>query len=180
MPKFLHARPPTGPDEERTIRTPAGARHAPADRIRRAKMIVLSRQGLHTPTIADQPGCPPQTVRERPTRFNAAGLDGPGDRPIPGRPRRPSAAERSQLLALARSDPPGRPVGRPSGTLTAAQEGGPPVWSLEALTAVAHDRGIAVGRGQIRRILRAERGRWRRTHSWATGTDAACAGKGRK
>ncbi|WP_028929473.1 helix-turn-helix domain-containing protein, partial [Pseudonocardia asaccharolytica] len=78
MPKFLSARPPAGPDEERTIRKLAGARHAPGDWIRRAKMIVLSWRGLHTTAIAAALGCHPQTVRDRLHRFNAEGLDGLG------------------------------------------------------------------------------------------------------
>jgi transposase len=180
MPKFLYARPAADPDEERKIRKLAGARHAPGDWIRRAKMIVLSWQGLHTTAIAAALGCHPQTVRERLTRFNAEGLKGLGDRPISGRPRRLTEAERSTIIALARSDPPGHPVVLPSGTVTAASPTGPPAWSLDALTEVAQKQGIAVGRSQIRRILRAEKVRWRRTHSWATSTDADFAPKGRK
>jgi hypothetical protein len=42
MPKLLFARPPVDAVEERKIRKLAGARHAPADWIRRAQMIVLS------------------------------------------------------------------------------------------------------------------------------------------
>ncbi|MFC5673603.1 helix-turn-helix domain-containing protein, partial [Streptomyces incanus] len=49
-------------------------------------------------------------MRERLHRFNAEGLDGLGDRPIPGRPRRLTEDERSAIIALARSDPPRRPV----------------------------------------------------------------------
>jgi hypothetical protein len=81
---------------------------------------------------------------------------------------------------LARSDPPGHPVVLPSGTVKAVQEGGPPAWSLDALAEAAHGRGIAVGRSQIRRILRAEQVRWRRTHSWADSEDPAFAVKGRR
>ena len=42
MPKLLFARPPVDAAEERKIRKLARARHAPADGIRRAQMIVLS------------------------------------------------------------------------------------------------------------------------------------------
>ena len=38
--------------------------------------------------------------------------------------------------------------------------------------------GIAVGRSQVRRILRAEKVRWRRTRSWATSTGPEFAPKG--
>ncbi len=178
MPKFLYARPAVDAAEEKKIRKLAGARHAPADWIRRARMIVLSWRGLHTTAIAAEPGCHPQTVRERLTRFNAEGPDGLGDQPIPGRPRRLTEDERGQIIALARGDPPGRPVVSPSGTMAAAEEDGPAVWSLDTLTEAARGRGIRVGRSQVRRILRAEGVRWRRTHTWATSGDPDFAGKG--
>ena len=41
MPKLLVARPPQDATEERQVRKLVGSRHAPADWIRRAKMIVL-------------------------------------------------------------------------------------------------------------------------------------------
>ncbi len=84
VPVLLFARPPVDPTEERTIRKLAGARHAPGDWIRRARMIAHSWDGLRTTQIADQLGCHPQTVRERLHRFNAEGVDGLGDRPGPG------------------------------------------------------------------------------------------------
>ena len=43
---------------------------------------------------------------------------------------------------------------------------------------VETDAGIQVGRSQVRRILRAEKVRWRRTRSWATSTDPEFAPKG--
>jgi len=108
VPVLLFARPPLDAAEERTIRKLAGARHAPGDWIRRARMIAHSWDGLGTTQIADQLGCHPQTVRERLHRFNAEGVDGLGDRPGPGRPRRLSETERGRIIALARSAPPGR------------------------------------------------------------------------
>jgi transposase len=187
MPKFLYARPAVDAAEEKKIRKLAGARHAPADWIRRARMIVLSWQGLHTTAIAAELGCHPQTVRERLTRFNAEGLDGLGDQPIPGRPRRLTEDERSQIIALARSDPPGRLVRDAAGDLAPAvswppeQRPGqrPGVWTLNTLTQVAREAGIDIKRSQVRRILRAEGVRWRRTRSWATSTDPEFAPKGR-
>src|SRR6266542_700102 len=43
VPVLLFARPPVDPAEEHTIRRLAGARHAPGDWIRRARMIALAR-----------------------------------------------------------------------------------------------------------------------------------------
>jgi transposase len=176
--KSLYARPARGPDEERKIRKLVGARHAPADWIIRARMIALSWAGKHVTAIAAELGCHPKTVRVRLHRFNAEGLDGLGDRPISGRPPRLTEDERSAIIALARSDPPGRPVPGPDGALEAADEAGPPEWTLDTLTAAARDRGIDVHRSQVRRILLAEGVRWRGVRSWAHSTDPDFAPKG--
>src|SRR3954464_6963853 len=83
MPKLLFARPPLDAVEERKIRKLAGARHAPADWIRRAQMIAMSWDGLRVPAIAAALGCSSKAVRHRLARFAADGLDGLGDRPRP-------------------------------------------------------------------------------------------------
>ncbi|MGH7429342.1 MAG: helix-turn-helix domain-containing protein, partial [Candidatus Methylomirabilaceae bacterium] len=134
MPKFLYAHPPRDAEEERAVRKLSNARHAPGDWILRARMITGSWQGLHTTAIAALLGCHPQTVRERLARFNAEGLDGLGDRPISGRPPRLTEDERSRIIALAGRIPPGRPVRGNDGELGAADEAGPPEWTLDALT----------------------------------------------
>ncbi|MEV4250064.1 helix-turn-helix domain-containing protein [Streptosporangium canum] len=122
MPKLLFARPPVDAEEERQIRKPAGARHASADWIMRAQMIVSSRQGLRTSAIAAKLGCHMQTVRERIERFNAEGLDGLADRPgvgrkprIPASPSRKCASLRSPRVA---NDLTSHTAWRPSGAVT--------------------------------------------------------------
>src|SRR5215211_6209219 len=52
VPVLLNARPPVDAAEERTIRKLAGARHAPGDWIRRARMITGSWDGLRTTETA--------------------------------------------------------------------------------------------------------------------------------
>jgi transposase len=178
VPVLLFARPPVDAAEERTIRKLAGARHAPGDWIRRAWMIVHSWDGLRTTQIAEQLGCHPQTVRERLHRFNAEGVDGLGDRPGPGRPRRLSEHERGRIIALARSAPPGRLIQGGEGLLAPEDLQAPAHWTLDALAERAQTEGIQVGRSQVRRILLAERVRWRRTRSWTTSTDPDFAPKG--
>jgi transposase len=177
MPKLLRARPPHDAVEERQIRKLAGSRHAPGDWIRRAQMVVRSWDGQRTAVIAAGLNCHPQTVRERLVRFNAEGLDGLGDRPGPGRPRRLSETERSRLIAMARSQPPGRLVWDGHRMVAPAPDA-PVHWSLDALAAAAQERGISVGRSQIRRILRAEGVRWRPPRSWATSSDPEFSPKG--
>ncbi len=180
MPKLLRARPPLDVKEERQVRKLAGSRHAPGDWIRRARMVARSWDGLRTSAIAAELGCHQETVRERLTRFNAEGLDGLGDRPGAGRKPRLTEAERSTLVALARSTPPGRPVQWPDGTLTPVDERpeAPAEWTLDSLVAAAAERGVVIKRSQVRRILLREKVRWRRTRSWTTSTDPAFAPKG--
>ncbi|MGI5175185.1 helix-turn-helix domain-containing protein [Dactylosporangium sp. CA-152071] len=130
--------------------------------------------------IAARLGCHMQTVRERLARFNAEGLDGLGDLPGAGRKRRITERERGRIIALARSDPPGRPVRDDSGQLAAADEHGPPQWTLNSLTENARAEGIDVHRSQVRRILMAEKVRWRHTRSWAHSEDPDFVSKGRR
>ena len=180
MPKLLHARPAQDAAEERQLRKLAASRHAPADWVQRARMIVRSWDGLRTPAIASELGCHPQTVRERIARFNGEGLDGLGNRPGAGHKPRLTEAERSRLIALVAETPPGRLVREADGSLAAADETRAAHWTLDTLTAAARAGGITIARSQVRRILLAEKVRWRGTRSWATSTDPEFAPKGRR
>ncbi|WP_427017763.1 helix-turn-helix domain-containing protein [Pseudarthrobacter sp. P1] len=166
MPKILRARPSAGAAEEKRIRRLAGARHAPADWNQRGRIITLSWSGLRVPAIAEQLGCHEQTVRRWLVRFNASGLDGLADLGGQGRRRRITEAERSRIIALVKQAPPGRPVRDGSGDLAAAEETGTPEWTLDTLTEAARAAGTGIHRSQVRRILRAEGVRWRRTRAW--------------
>src|SRR4051794_41869960 len=100
MPKLLFARPPIDAVEERKVRKLAGARHAPADWIRRAQIVVMSWDGMRVPVIAAALGCSQKAVRYRLGRVAAGGVGGvggpagggrkprhgPGPRPPPGAP----------------------------------------------------------------------------------------------
>jgi transposase len=143
-------------------------------------MVARSWDGLRTAAIARELGCHPQTVRERLLRCNTEGLDGLGDRPGSGRRPRLTEAERSTLVALARSTPPGRPVQRPDGSLTPVDDrpAAPAQWTLDSLVDAAGEHAIVIGRSQVRRILSKEKVRWRRTRSWTTSTDPDFAPKG--
>jgi transposase len=142
-------------------------------------MVVGSWAGRRTTRIAARLGCHPQTVRERLARFNAEGLEGLGDRPGGGRKRRLTEAERSRIIALVATDPPGKLVRHASGELVAADEDAPAQWSLDAVAAAAQAAGIVVKRSQVRRILVAEGVRWRGVRSWTTSADPEFAPKGR-
>jgi transposase len=185
MPKLLAARPPLDAAEDRQVRRLARSHHAPADWVLHARMIVRSWEGLRTRRIAEELACHPQTVRERFQAFQARGLDGLGMKPGSGRKPRLSEAERSAVIALAASPPPGRLVTSSDGTLAPAGAEGGDVseWSLDALAAAAQTQGIQIGRSQVRRILRQEGVRWRRPHSWGSTTAKGakdCAPKERR
>jgi transposase len=145
-------------------------------------MIARSWDGLRTRAIAEELDCHPQTVRERFSAFNERGLDGLGMKPGSGRRPRLTEAERSAVIALVASPPPGRLVRHPDGTREPADSPGGDVaeWSLDALAAAAQAKGIPIGRSQVRRIVRKEGVRWRRTHPWAQSTAKDFATKERR
>jgi transposase len=176
----LFARPPADPTEERRIRRLATARHAPASWLQRARIVTLSWDGAQVGQIAAQLGCHPRTVYRWLHRFNAGGIDDLGDLPRSGRPPRLSELDRGQVIALARSDPPGRLRRQADGTLAAADDQQPAHWTLDALADAAQAQGITVGRSQVRRILQAEGVRWRTVRSWSTSGDPDFAPKGRR
>ena len=83
-----------------------------------------------------------------------------------------------RIIALARPAPPGQLARDAAGELSAGDERGPAQWTLDTLAQAARAGGIQVQRSQVRRILLAEKVRWRRTRSWATSTDPEFAPKG--
>jgi transposase len=176
----LFARPAKDPAEERTLRKLAAARQAPASWVQRARIVTGSWDGATVTELADRLGCTTKTVYKWLHRFNAAGLDGLGDLPRPGIPRRISEHQRGRIIALARSTPPGRLVQGGEGLLAPDQPEAPAVWTLDTLTDAARAEGIQVARSQVRRILFAEGMRWRRTRSWTSSPDPEFAPKERR
>lgn len=180
MPKLIKARDPQDTREERRIRRLARSRLGPRDCILRARMVALSWDGRRVPDIAAELGCHPKTVRARLAHFDADGVDGLRDRARPGRARRITEAERSRIIRLVATDPPGRLVQHGERGLAAEDEALPACWSLDTLTEAAGRAGIAVARSQLRRILLAEEVRWRRPRAWATSVDPDFSPKGRR
>ncbi len=141
-------------------------------------MVVLSWDGRRVPDIAAELGCHPKTVRVRLARFDAAGVDGLRDRARPGHARRITESERSRLIRLVATAPPGRLVRHGAAGLDAVDEALPACWTLDTLTEAAIRAGIVVARSQLRRILLAERVHWHQPRAWATSADAAFAPQG--
>ena len=176
----LFARPPADPTEERRIRRLAAARHAPASWLERVRIITLSWDGAQVGQIAEALDCHPRTVYRWLHRFNQGGIDDLGDQPRSGRPRRLGELERGRVIALVASDPPGRLLRQPDGTLAAVDDQQAAQWTLDALASAAQAEGIAVSRSQVRRILQAEGVRWRTVRSWSRSGDPQFAPKGRR
>ena len=171
MPKILRVRAAQDEKEEKQVRKLAASRHGPADWILHARIVACSWDGQRVEAIAQELHCNSQTVRRRLHRFDTEGIEGLGDRPKPGRPRRLTAADDSQLIALVSQPPPGRLVTQRDGTMVGRSEQGSAQWSLNALAQAANEAGIRVKRSQIRTILLREGVRWRQTHSWGTPRD---------
>lgn len=180
MPKLIKAREPQDAREEWRVRRLARSRLGPRDCILRARMVVLSWDGRRVPDIAAELECHPKTVRARLAHFDAEGIAGLRDQPRPGRTRRITEAERSRLIRLVATDPPGRLVRHGAAGLDATDEALPACWTLDTLAEAAVRAGIAVARSQLRRILLAEQVRWRAPRAWATSVDPEFDPKGRR
>ena len=170
--------PPTRPRSARCASWPRPARARQLDPARPHHHRQLGRR--HRDRAGRAAGLPTKTVYKWLHRFNADGVDGLGDLPRPGIPRRLTETERGRIIALARSPPPGRLVQGGEGLLAPADPEAPAHWTLDALTEAAQAEGSRSARSQVRRILLAEGMRWRRTRSWATSTDPEFAPKERR
>ena len=106
--------------------------------------------------------------------------DGLGDRMGAGRKARLTELERSRIVALVSTTPPGRLTRQPDGSLDADDDDAAAHWTLDALVDAAHALDISVERSQLRRILLAEGVRWRTTRSWATSVDPDFVPKGQR
>jgi transposase len=178
MPRLIFARPPQDQVED-YIRKLARSRYGPAHLILRARIIAASWQGQRAPAIADSLICHPQALRKDIKRFNKQGIEGLADRLGAGRKPRLTEEERSKIIALVCTPPPGKLV-RSGETLAAQDQEGEAHWTLDALTAAARGRGVTVGRSQVRRILLAEGVRWRGVRTWTQSTDPDFGPKGRQ
>jgi transposase len=144
------------------------AKTAPVRLVERARIVLLSAQGLTAPGIAGQVGVSEKTARLWIKRFNAAGLAGLDDAPRAGRPPTYSEAVRSRVIAKARARPP-----QPEDAEV------PPTchWTLDRLQAELNREGLPIKRSQIRRILKAEHIKWQKPRTWLESDDPEFAEK---
>lgn len=66
----------------------------------RARIVLLSTEGLSAATIAERLGCSRRTVYKWRERFGEAGIQGLSDRPRPGQPTRLTPAKTKRILEL--------------------------------------------------------------------------------
>ncbi|QIY75890.2 transposase [Streptomyces sp. RLB1-33] len=125
----------------------------------RARMIELSWAGLRVPAIAVELDCSQKTVRCWLHRFNRSGLQGLDDLGGQGRKRRITEEERSRIISLVKTVPPGRLRWEPVGEL----------WAFDESRATLSGRSLDP---------LAEGVRWRRTRSWTRSKDPDFVPKG--
>jgi transposase len=156
-------------DEERAkIERLCRSQTAPVRMVRRARIKKLSAERKTVPTIAQELGLAPPTVRDWIRRFDAHGLAGLADAPRPGRPHIYAEDQRSRVIAKARSVPP-----KPEG-----DDLPPPChWTLDELQRALHKEGLPIKRSQIRRILKAEHIKWQKPRTWLESDDPHFAEK---
>lgn len=176
----VYARACADDEEEAKLRKLSVARHAPADWVVRATIVTMSQSGQPAPEIAAELGWDPRTVRKWIHRFNTEGVGGLGNRDGQGRKPRITQRQRSQIIAVVATVPPGRL--QHNWTEDTLEQADPDstiaVWTLDGLTEAAQNIGIQIGRSQVRRILLAEGIRWRQVRSWAVSRDPEFVPKG--
>jgi len=93
-------------DEDRARLERLVAAHSTERRmVDRARVVLLSAEGLTVPTIVARTGLSQKTVSKWRGRFAASGLDGLRDEPRPGKPRIYDASARVAVTALACTKP---------------------------------------------------------------------------
>lgn len=153
MPKILRVREMTEQERE-TIERLSRSRTAPARQVERARMVQWASEKQRVPQIAARLGVAENTVRNWLHRFTEAGLPGICDEVRTGRPPTYSAEEVSVVVATALTKP--DDLALPFGH-----------WTLDRLEVYLNEeKGIAIKRSRINKILQAEGLRWRKDESW--------------
>jgi transposase len=144
------------------------AKTAPVRLAERARIVLLSLEGLTAPQIAARVGSSAATARQWIKRFNAAGRAGLDDAPRSGRPPTYTEGEQSRVIAKARSQPP---------TPAGAEVAPTCHWTLDRLQEELAKDGVPIKRSQIRRVLRAEHIKWQQPRTWLQSDDPDFAEK---
>ncbi len=140
-------------EEGHTVEQLARSGSAPTRIVDRARIILLSREGLLVPAIARELDIDQKTVRLWLKRFNERGIVGLENEPRPGRPPTYTAEEVGELIGVCLTNP--RDLELPFAS-----------WTLDRLEAYLNEaKGITIKRARINEILLAKGVRWLRRES---------------
>lgn len=168
---MLKARPMTEEEAEK-LRRLAHSRTEPHQKVQRARIVWLSREGWRVPSIAQEVQLCGRTVRRWIERFNQQGMAGFEDEPRSGRPPTYTQEQVGEVIQVALTEPQ---------VLNETLQLDPPlpfgVWTLDRLAAYMREyRGIPISRDRIAVLLRREGLKWRMQERWFS-EQAKLAGK---
>lgn len=146
------------PEQVKSLTKRSHSYSAPFAEVQRARILLLAHQSHSNAEIARRVGCSDQTVRNWRQRFSKKQSIRDADRS--GHPRRLTATERAAMTALACSSP--RDHHHPWQR-----------WSGEKLARVAIEEKLvpSISPSHVRRLLRQEKIKPWRYHSWQKSTD---------
>ena len=141
-------------DEYRVLKRAVASRKIAAGKARRAKIVLLSNQGLTAREIAAELGCNERTALKWIGRFNRHGVAGLEEVLRSGRPRVYGPEDVGAVIQAA---------------LTPPQELGLPFasWTLDRLVSyLGEAKGVGMGRTRVAEVLTNEGLRWRKQEGW--------------
>jgi transposase len=158
--------------EVEKIRRLAHSRTEPLQKVQRARIVWLSKEGWRVPRIAEEVHLCGRTVRRWIKRFNHEGTAGFEDEPRSGRPPTYTPHQVSEVIQTALTDPQ---------TLSVELGLDPPLpfgaWTLDRLAAyLSEHKAIPISRDRIAVLLRREGLKWRMQERWFS-EQARLAGK---
>jgi len=171
MSPMLKVRQMSGAETD-MLRKLAHSRTEPLQKVQRARIVWLSREGWRLPRIAQEVQLCDRTVRRWIERFNQEGLAGFEDEPRSGRPPTYTQEQGGEVIQTALTDPQ---------ILNQTLKLDPPLpfgaWTLDRLAAYMREyRNIPISRDRIAVLLRREGLRWRMQERWFS-EQARLAGK---
>src|SRR6476620_1765174 len=168
---MLKTRPMTEQEADR-LRKLAHSRTEPHNKVQRARIVWLSREGWRISSIAQEVHLCDRTVRRWIERFNHEGFAGFEDEPRSGRPPTYTQEQVGEVIQTALTEPQ---------MLSQTMQLDPPLpfgaWTLDRLAAYLKEyRDIPISRDRIAVLLRREGLKWRMQERWFS-EQAKLAGK---
>ena len=141
-------------EEYRVLKKTVASRKLPAGKVRRAKIILSSNQGLTAREIAAKLDCNERTALKWIGRFNRYGVAGLEEGPREGRPRVYGPEDVGAVIQAALTPP--RDPGLPFAS-----------WTLDRLVVyLREEKGVGMGRTRVAEVLSGEGLRWRKQEGW--------------